>query len=402
MAQNVLTVTGVKKYFPVIRSGKGFHRKKKRLKAVDDVSLTIAKGETLGLVGESGCGKSTLGRVIMKLHPATEGRVFYGETEVTGLSAKQMRPLRRHVQMIFQDPNASLNPRATVRELIGCGKSLTASAVIGLLPPDTGYIAGGQILFEGEDLARKSNQQMRAIRGKKISMIFQEPMTSLNPVYRIGTQMREMLCAHRKAGFKEAREICVEMLRKVGIPAPESRIDEYPHQLSGGQRQRVMIAMALLSSPSLLIADEPTTALDVTIQAQILELIKTLRDETGTSVMLITHDMGVVAGNADKVLVMYAGKVFEYGAAEDIFAHPLHPYTRKLLASIPRPDVDVEFLTTIDGVVPPLGQMPRGCRFCTRCPYKTPLCEAEAPPRREEKGHLYYCHYDRQAQQDGA
>ena len=301
--------------------------KQAEVTAVDGVSFTINRGETLGVVGES-----------------------------------------------------------------GCGKTMTASAVIGLLPPYTGYIAGGQILFEGEDLTKKTARQMRKIRGKKISMIFQDPLSSLNPVYRIGTQMREALRVHRKISAKEAREISANMLRKVGISLPETRLREYPHQLSGGQRQRVMIAMALLSNPSLLIADEPASALDVTIQAQILELLRTLRDETGTAILLISHDMGIVAGNADKVMVMYAGKVAEYGTAEAIFSRPLHPYTRKLIGSIPRTDVDVEYLTTIEGRVPPLDDMPAGCRFCARCPYRTELCQTLEPPPVYIEGHIAACH----------
>lgn len=274
----------------------------------------------------------------------------------------------------------------------GCGKSMTASAVIGLLPLHTGYVAGGQILFEGEDLTQKNAREMRELRGSKISMIFQDPLSSLNPVYRIGTQMRETLRAHRKISAKEAREISAQMLRRVGMSLPETRLREYPHQLSGGQRQRVMIAMALMSNPSLLIADEPTSALDVTIQAQILDLIRKLRDETGTAVMLISHDMGVVAGNADSVMVMYAGKVAEYGAARDIFTNPLHPYTQKLLSSIPRADMDVQYLPTIEGIVPPPDAMPQGCRFCTRCPYAGEACREREPRAVSRDRHAVYCH----------
>jgi peptide/nickel transport system ATP-binding protein/oligopeptide transport system ATP-binding protein len=275
----------------------------------------------------------------------------------------------------------------------GCGKTLTASAIIGLLPPYTGYVAGGEILFEGENLTTKSPRQMRELRGQKISMIFQNPMSALNPVCRIGGQMREALRAHRKVSAKEAAEISANMLRKVGLSLPETRLREYPHQLSGGQIQRVMIAMALLSNPALLIADEPASSLDVTIRAQILELLETLRNDMGMAVLLISHDMGVVAESADNVMVMYAGKVVEYGTAEEIFTRPLHPYTRKLLGSIPRPDKDAERLTTIQGIVPPLTQMPSGCRFRTRCPYAAPICAEREPPAYREGAHETFCHF---------
>lgn len=275
----------------------------------------------------------------------------------------------------------------------GCGKTLTASAIIGLLPPHTCYVSKGEILFEGEDLTKKDARQMREIRGRKISMIFQDPLSSLNPVYRIGTQMREALRAHGKVTAAQARELSADMLRKVGISLPETRLRQFPHQLSGGQRQRVMIAMALLSNPALLIADEPTSSLDMTVQAQILEALRTLQDDMGTAVMLITHDMGVVAETADKVLVMYAGKVVEYGPTDEIFQRPLHPYTQKLLGSIPRVDKDTEYLTTIKGVVPPLESMPTGCRFSTRCPYCAPLCKEQDPRPHAEGEHLAFCHF---------
>ena len=274
----------------------------------------------------------------------------------------------------------------------GCGKTMTAYAVMGLLPPETGAVAGGQILFEGEDLTCKSEREMCAIRGRKIAMVFQDPMSSLNPVYRIGTQMRESLRAHGRISRREAWEKSVRMLHKVGIALPEARLREFPHRLSGGQRQRVMIAMALLSDPLLLIADEPTSALDVTIQAQILELIRALQKETGTALLLITHDMGVVANNADRLLVMYAGKVMEYGTAEDIFLRPMHPYTRQLLAAIPRQDMDTAYLPTIEGVVPPPDRLPGGCRFASRCAYQTALCREREPAALACGGHLVYCH----------
>ena len=234
---------------------------------------------------------------------------------------------------------------------------------------------------------------MREIRGNEISMIFQEPMSSLNPVYRIGDQMMEMIRTHNKQISKKAAlDQCVEMLKRVGIPSPEQRIREFPHQLSGGMRQRVMIAMALLCKPKLLIADEPTTALDVTIQAQILRIIKSLTNEYGTSVILITHDMGVVAEMADHVLVMYAGKSVEYGTAEDIFDHPAHPYTVGLLNSIPRlGSGQKEHLYTIEGTVPGLDEMPNGCRFCTRCKYDDDRCRKEDPGMRTANGHMVRC-----------
>ncbi|MBQ9348238.1 MAG: ABC transporter ATP-binding protein [Oscillibacter sp.] len=274
----------------------------------------------------------------------------------------------------------------------GCGKTMTASAIIGLLPPYTGYIAGGQILLEGEDLVQKTAREMRAVRSGKISMIFQDPMSSLNPVYRIGTQMRETLRVQGRISRREAAARSVEMLRRVGIALPETRLRDFPHQLSGGQRQRVMIAMALLTNPALLIADEPTSSLDVTIQAQILDLIRSIRDEMGTGVLLITHDLGVMADCADKVLVMYAGKAAEYGTTEEIFRNPLHPYTQGLLASIPRPDVDMTFLSSIPGVVPGLDAMPGGCRFRTRCPYAEKICEEEPAGVVLDRGHQVFCH----------
>ena len=242
----------------------------------------------------------------------------------------------------------------------GCGKSVTSLSIMGLIPNPPGKIVGGEIRFKGKDLVTLPASEMRRIRGNEISMIFQEPMTSLNPVFTIGNQIMETIILHQKLGKKEAREKAIEMLRLVGIPAPERRIDDYPHQLSGGMRQRVMIAMALSCNPKVLIADEPTTALDVTIQAQILELIKGLREKLQMAVVLITHDLGVVAETCDYVVVMYAGKVVEQGTAEDIFYRPVHPYTRGLLNSIPE---SVEGagrkkgrLETIPGLVPKIGR----------------------------------------------
>jgi peptide/nickel transport system ATP-binding protein/oligopeptide transport system ATP-binding protein len=273
----------------------------------------------------------------------------------------------------------------------GCGKSVTANTIMKLLPKESGIIAGGQILFGGKDIVPMSEDEMRDIRGKHIGMIFQEPMTSLNPVYRIETQMTEMLLAHEKLSKKEAHERCLSMLRQVGIPEPERRLREYPHQLSGGMRQRVMIAMVLSVSPELIIADEPTTALDVTIQAQIMELMGELKEQLGTSIILITHDMGVIADIADDVMVMYGGNVVEQAPVEAVFDHPLHPYTQGLLASIPRMDQDVEELAAIEGTVPSLDEMPTGCHFSTRCPYCTDKCRQQRPPLIDLDGQKVAC-----------
>lgn len=286
----------------------------KELTPVDDVSFTLKKGETVGIVGESGCGKS-----------------------VTSFSL--MRLLGRN-----------------------------------------GKIKSGQILFEGTDLVTKSEKEMHEIRGNKISMIFQEPMTSLNPVYTIGNQMIEAIELHLKMDKKAAREYAINMLKEVGIPRAEHIIDDYPHTLSGGMRQRVMIAMALSCKPKLLIADEPTTALDVTIQAQILELIKKLRKSLGMSVMLITHDLGVISEMADKVIVMYAGQVVEETDVFTLFDNPKHPYTKALIKSIPQIEGDSgDKLESIPGMVPSLRNMVKGCRFHTRCPLATEKCKNEVP-----------------------
>ncbi|MCG6905613.1 MAG: ABC transporter ATP-binding protein [Desulfobacteraceae bacterium] len=285
-------------------------------KAVDDVSLAIAPGKTLGLVGES-----------------------------------------------------------------GCGKSVTAHAIIGLIPVPPGRIVGGQILFEGTDLLRLSQGRMRKIRGNRISMIFQEPMTSLNPVFTVGEQVAEVIRLHQRLGRADAMARVVEMFQLVGIPAASSRLREYPHQMSGGMRQRVMIAMALACNPRLMIADEPTTALDVTIQAQILDLMNTLKNETGASILFITHDLGVIAEMAQHVAVMYAGKVVEYTDVETLFASPKHPYTIGLMRSIPVVGSRSRGrrLSTIPGTVPSLFNLPPGCLFSDRCPDVFADCRRVAP-----------------------
>ena len=262
----------------------------------------------------------------------------------------------------------------------GCGKSVTSLSLLGLIPDPPGRIVDGEIIFEGRDVVRMSDEERRQLRGNKISMIFQEPMTSLNPVYTVGMQLMEPLRFHLGLSRPAALAKAVEALRQVGIPAPEQRVNEFPHQLSGGMRQRVMIAMALTCRPQLLIADEPTTALDVTIQAQILELLKGIEKELGTSILLITHDLGVVAETAQRVIVMYAGKIVEEGPVRDIFKQPRHPYTQGLLASIPRLDAKVKRLTPIDGVVPNPLEYPAGCRFNPRCGRATARCAAAEPP----------------------
>ncbi len=303
-----------------------FHTDEGSLRAVDDVSLVIPRGATVGVVGES-----------------------------------------------------------------GCGKSVTALSVMRLVPEPPGKLEAGEILFEGRDLMKLSEREMRGLRGNDIAMIFQEPMSSLNPVYRVGAQIGESLRLHRKMSKKDAEARAVQLLRQVGIPAPEQRVRDYPHSLSGGMRQRVMIAMALACEPKLLIADEPTTALDVTIQAQILTLLRDLQRDTGMSVMLITHDLGVVAEVADFVVVMYAGRVVETARTEELFANPQHPYTRGLMGSLPgvrkrsesatakQQDGSRRRLATIRGVVPDLRSLPAGCRFRDRCDVAIAACAAEEP-----------------------
>jgi peptide/nickel transport system ATP-binding protein/oligopeptide transport system ATP-binding protein len=284
------------------------------VRAVDGVSFSIRKGETLGLVGES-----------------------------------------------------------------GCGKSVTALSILRLIPDPPGKIVDGEIHFEGRNLLELGENEIRDIRGRKISMIFQEPMTSLDPVFTIGHEIMETIRLHHCLDREGSREEAVRMLKTVGMPDAEKRIRNYPHELSGGMRQRAMIAMALSCNPSLLIADEPTTALDVTIQAQILQLINELKEEFGTAVMLITHDLGVISQMCDNVAVMYAGYIVEYSDCETLFEEPLHPYTRGLKKSIPRLDADVERLEMIEGLVPSLLDVPPGCPFHPRCKYRFEPCDREMP-----------------------
>ncbi|MFV2063101.1 MAG: ABC transporter ATP-binding protein [Chloroflexota bacterium] len=284
------------------------------VKAVDDISFSIPRGKTLGVVGES-----------------------------------------------------------------GCGKSVTALSIMRLLDIPPAEIAGGEIIFDGRDLLELPEDEMRRIRGNEIAMIFQEPMTSLNPVFRVGEQIAEAIREHLGATKDDAADQAVERLRRVGIASPERRARQYPHELSGGMRQRVMIAMALSCRPKLLIADEPTTALDVTIQAQILELIRSIQAETGAALMLITHDLGVVAEMVDEVMVMYAGRVVEHGAAEEVLLEPRHPYTEGLLASIPSRSMRGQRLNVISGTVPNPFNMPGGCNFAPRCPYRFEPCTEHDP-----------------------
>ena len=273
----------------------------------------------------------------------------------------------------------------------GSGKSVTSLSIMGLLQYP-GRVVDGEILLNGEDILTYSKNQMRRVRGKEIAMIFQDPMTSLNPVYTIGNQIMEMILEHEKMSRREARARAIEMLKLVGIPAAEKRIDSYPHEFSGGMRQRVMIALALSCNPKLLIADEPTTALDVTIQAQILNLIKKLNRQFGMTTMLITHDLGVVATVCDKVAVMYGGLIMEYGTADEIFYHPRHPYTMGLLGSIPHVDGgEKRRLIPIDGTPPDLINPPKGCPFSTRCKYCMNVCTQEQPPYFAEDKHRTMC-----------
>ncbi len=323
--ENMLEVKDIKVYF--------YDDEGRELKAVDGVSFSVRRGETIALVGESGCGKS-----------------------VTSMALLQLVDSR-------------------------------------------GKIVGGKVIFEGQDLLLLPEAKMRTVRGKDIAVIFQEPASALNPVYTIGEQIIEAIILHQKLSFRQAREVAREMLRLVGIPEPEKRLNEYPHELSGGMKQRAMIAMALSCRPKLLIADEPTTSLDVTIQAQILELIRELQKKLGMSVILITHDLGIVADMSQRVVVMYAGKVVEEADRTEIFKNPLHPYTIGLLRSIPRLDREQTKLETIPGVVPDPSSFPVGCRFRGRCLYESPTCCEVPPPTLVGNNHLVNCHHWQEVRQ---
>ena len=288
----------------------------------------------------------------------------------------------------------SLRPREVLGIVgeSGCGKSVTSLSIMGLLSAQTAEImAGSSIRLMGEELVGKSNREMCQIRGNQIAMIFQDSMTSLNPVMRVGAQLVETIRVHKKISRRDAWEEARQMLHKVGIPHPEERMKCFPHEMSGGMRQRVMIAMALSCNPKVLIADEPTTALDVTIQAQILELTLALREQSDMATILITHDMGVVAEMADEIIVMYTGRVLEHGTAEQIFHNPLHPYTQGLLASIPRIDQKVDTLHVTKGMVPNLYNLPKGCKFADRCPCAGERCYQEEPELSEIDGHMVRC-----------
>jgi peptide/nickel transport system ATP-binding protein len=289
----------------------------------------------------------------------------------------------------------------------GSGKSVTALSIMRLVSSPPGRIAGGSIRYDGKDLLTLRPTEMRAIRGNRIAMIFQEPMTSLNPVFTVGDQVGEAVRLHQRKSRREARAVAIEMFRRVGIPSPEERVDAYPHQLSGGMRQRVMIAMALACKPDLLIADEPTTALDVTIQAQILELLGALQRELGMSILLISHDLGVVAETCDEVIVMYAGRVVERARTETLFASPRHHYTAGLLRSVPSygdgaPVGERTRLVEIKGMVPSLSELPVGCKFADRCPAAEALCRSEEPPLIQLGASWVRCHYPLDAPAAGA
>ncbi|MBS6951695.1 MAG: ABC transporter ATP-binding protein [Enterocloster asparagiformis] len=283
----------------------------------------------------------------------------------------------------------------------GAGKTTTALGILNLVPDPPGKIISGEILFNGEDLLKKSIAELRKIRGNEIAMIFQDPMTALNPVLTVGEQIAEVIRLHEKCTLTEAERKACAMLEMVGIPA--ERMTEYPHQFSGGMKQRVVIAIALACNPEMLLADEPTTALDVTIQAQVLSMMDDLKKKLGTAMLLITHDLGVVAETCDKVAIMYAGEIMEYGTLEHIFENTKHPYTKGLFDSIPSLDTKVTRLKPIDGLMPDPSNLPVGCAFCDRCPHKIPMCDTVHPQAVElEPGHLVRCHlYGKEVPQNG-
>ena len=274
----------------------------------------------------------------------------------------------------------------------GCGKSITALSVMGLIPQPPGKIAGGEILLNGEDLTKASEARMRGLRGSEVAMIFQEPMTSLNPVFTVGDQIAEAIMLHQKVSADQAMKDAIALLDRVGIPSPDRRARDFPHQLSGGMRQRVMIAMAVSCRPKVLIADEPTTALDVTVQAQIFDLLNEIQRDFGAAIVLITHDMGAISEMADRVAVMYAGRVIEDASADDVLDMPLHPYSRGLINCIPNLGRDDDSLAEIPGVVPPLHLLGAGCAFADRCAHKAPRCEGEKPLLINHGHHPAACH----------
>ena len=289
-------------------------------------------------------------------------------------------PNRRGTLVAVDDVSFSVNEGEVLGVVgeSGAGKSMTGSAVIGLLEPP-GRIAGGEVLLDGERIDNLSPEAMRRVRGKRIGMVFQDPLTSLNPLYTVGRQLTETIQTHQNVSDSKARKQAIDLLAEVGIPAPEKRIDQYPHQFSGGMRQRVVIALALCVNPRMIIADEPTTALDVSIQAQIIKLLKRLCKDHGAAVMLITHDMGVIAETADRVAVMYAGRIAEIGPVKDVIKHARHPYTEGLMGSIPVVGHDLERLTQIEGSMPRLTEIPKGCAFNPRCPHVFDRCRIERP-----------------------
>ena len=344
MSDTLIDIQNLKTYF---------YTEEGVVRAVDDVSLRIPRGKTLGLVGESGCGKSVTAMSVIRL-VASPGRIAGGR--------------------ILMYPSTPVAP---------AGRPVAPAGRPGL--------SNGALI-----LSELPEDEMRKIRGSRISMIFQEPMTSLNPVFTIGAQISEAIIIHQRVSKAEARNRTIEMLRKVRIPVPEKRVDDYPHQFSGGMRQRAMIAMALSCNPELLIADEPTTALDVTIQAQILDLLRELQSEVGMSILMITHDLGIIAEMADDVAVMYASKVVEYAPVRELFANPLHPYTYGLFQSRPEPGKPRSTrLNTIPGMVPSPLHFPAGCKFHPRCPFcRPPRSTTEEPVLREiQPGHWVHCHF---------